>query len=89
MRKQLSGIGQAFRLVWDADKLYPLLLLTQALTASVGPLYVSACVSRLISALAGERRIKSLVMRRISFFIRLQIKQKSFLHIVKKLLKPL
>ena len=54
MRKQLSGIGQAFRIVWDADKLYPFLLLAQALITSAGPLYVSVCVSRLISALAGE-----------------------------------
>ena len=62
MRKQMSGIGQAFGIVWDADKLYPFLLLTRALTASVGPLYVSVCVSRLISGLAGERRINSIIL---------------------------
>ena len=62
MRKQLSGIGKAFGIVWDADKIYPFLLLLWALAASVAPLYVSVCVSRLISGLAGERQIDSIIL---------------------------
>lgn len=62
MRKQLSGIGKAFGIVWDADKIYPFLLLMRALAASVIPLYSSVCVSRLISALAGERRTDSIIL---------------------------
>lgn len=61
MRRQLSGIGKSFGIAWDADKIYPFLLLTRALAASVAPLYVSVCVSRLISALAGERRLDSMI----------------------------
>lgn len=62
MRKQLSGIRKAFGIVWDADKIYPFLLLMRALAASVAPLYASVCVSRLISGLAGERRIDSIIL---------------------------
>lgn len=62
MRKQLSGIGKAFEMVWDADKIYPFLLLTRALAAAAAPLYVSVCVGRLISSLAGEKRIDSIVL---------------------------
>ena len=62
MRKQLSGIGKAFGIVWDADKIYPFLLLMRALAASVTPLYSSVCVSRLISGLAGERRRDSIIL---------------------------
>lgn len=62
MRKQLSGIGKAFGIVWDADKLYPFLLLLRALAVSVAPLYSSVCVSRLISGLAGERRTGSILL---------------------------
>jgi len=61
MRKQLAGIGTAFGIVWDADKLYPYLLLTRSLAVSVAPLYSSVCLGRLISALAGERRIDSII----------------------------
>ncbi len=39
MKKQLSGIEKAFRMVWDADKIYPFLLLLQALVVSASPLY--------------------------------------------------
>lgn len=67
MRKQLSGIGKAFGMVWDADKIYPFLLLLRSLAASVAPLYSSVCVSRLISALAGERRLDSII--RILFLL--------------------
>ena len=35
MRKQLSGIGKAFGIVWDADKIYPYLLLMRALADNV------------------------------------------------------
>ena len=62
MRKQLSGIRKAFGIVWDADRIYPFLLLTRALTVSIAPLYTSVCVSRLISGLAGERRIDSVIL---------------------------
>jgi len=62
MRKQLSGIGKAFRIVQNADKIYPLLLLARALAASLAPLYTSVCLSRLISGLAGERRIDSIIL---------------------------
>lgn len=62
MRKQLSGIGKAFGIVWDADKIYPFLLLIRALAASVFPLYVSVCVSRLLNSLAGGRRIDSIIL---------------------------
>ena len=62
MRKQLAGIGKAFGSVWDADKVYPFLLLTQALTESVVPLYISICVSRLVSEMAGERRVDSIIL---------------------------
>ena len=62
MRKQLSGIGKAFCIVWDADKIYPFLLLVRALAASAAPLYVSVCVSRLVSGLAGERRLDSIIL---------------------------
>ena len=67
MRKQLSGIGKAFGIVWGADKIYPYLLLLRSLAASVTPLYSSVCVSRLISALAGERRLDSII--RILFLL--------------------
>lgn len=56
MRKQLAGIRKAFGIVWDADKTYPFLLLTRALSASSAPLYASVCVSHLVSKLAGEER---------------------------------
>lgn len=62
MRKQWSGIRKAFGIVWDADKIYPCLLLMRALAASAAPLYFSVCVSRLISGLAGERRINSIIL---------------------------
>lgn len=62
MRKQLSGIRKSLGIVWDADKIYPFLLLIRALAASVAPLYSSVCVSRLISALAGERRLDSIML---------------------------
>ena len=62
MRKQLSGIGKAFGIVWDADKIYPFLLLTRALATSIAPLYISVCVSRLVSVLAGERRIDAILL---------------------------
>lgn len=62
MKKQLSGIGKAFRIVWDADKIYPYLLLMRSLAASVAPLYTSVCVSRLINELAGERRMGSIIL---------------------------
>ena len=62
MRKQLSGIGKAFGIVWDADKIYPFLLLTRALTESVVPLYISICVSRLVSEMADERRVDSIIL---------------------------
>ena len=62
MRKQLSGIGKAFGIVWDADKIYPFLLLTQALAEAVIPLYISICVSHLVSEMAGERRINSIIL---------------------------
>ena len=61
MRKQLSGIGKAFGIVWDADKTYPFLLLTRALATSVTPLYISVCVSRLVSEMAGEGRINAII----------------------------
>lgn len=61
MRRQLSGIGKAFGIVWDTDRIYPFLLLTRALAAAAAPLYISVCVSRLISALAGEGRMESIV----------------------------
>lgn len=62
MRKQLSGIGKAFRIVWDADKIYPFLLLMRSLAVAVAPLYASVWVSRLISELAGERRKDSIIL---------------------------
>lgn len=62
MRKQWSGIRKAFGIVWDADKIYPCLLLMRALAASAAPLYFSVCVSRLISGLAGERSINSIIL---------------------------
>ena len=62
MRKQLSGIGKAFGIVWDANKTYPFLLLIRALTESVVPLYISICVSRLVSEMAGERRVDSIIL---------------------------
>lgn len=62
MRKQFSGIKKAFGIVWDADKKYPFLLLMRVLATSVTPLYVSVCISRLVSALAGERRIGSIIL---------------------------
>ena len=61
MRKQLSGIGKAFGIVWDADKTYPFLLLTRALATSVTPLYMSVCISRLVSEMAGEGRINAII----------------------------
>ncbi len=62
MRKQLSGIGKAFGIVWDADKIYLFLLLMRALAESVVPLYISVCVSGLVSGLAGGRRIDSIML---------------------------
>ena len=62
MKKQLSGIEKAFRMVWDADKIYPFLLLLQALVVSASPLYTSLCVSLLISALAGGGRMDSIIL---------------------------
>lgn len=62
MRKQLSGVGKAFGIVWDADKIYPFLLLIRALAESVVPLYISICVSRLVSEMAGERRGDSIIL---------------------------
>ena len=62
MRKQLSGVGKAFGIVWDADKIYPFLLLIRALAESVVPLYISICVSRLLSEMAGERRVDSIIL---------------------------
>ena len=62
MRKQLSGIGKAFGIVWDADNIYPFILLMRALAASILPLYASVCVSRLISELAGARRTDSIIL---------------------------
>lgn len=62
MRKQLTGIRKAFGIVWDADKKYPCLLLLRALAASAAPLYFSVCVSRLISGLAGEGQIDSIIL---------------------------
>ncbi len=62
MSKQLAGIKKAFGIVWDADKIYPFLLLARALAASAAPLYSSVCISRLISALAGERRMDSVIL---------------------------
>ena len=62
MRKQLSGIGKAFGIVWDAGKIYPLQLLTRALAEAVVPLYISICVSCLVSEMAGERRINSIIL---------------------------
>ena len=62
MRKQLSGIGKAFGIVWNADKIYPFLLLTRALAESVVPLYISICVSHLVSEMAGERWINSIIL---------------------------
>ena len=62
MRKQLSGIGKAFGIVWDADKNYPFLLLTRALAEAVIPLYISVCVSRLVSEMAGEQRINAIIL---------------------------
>ncbi len=62
MKKQLSGIEKAFRMVWDADKIYPFLLLLQALAVSASPLYISVCVSRLISVLAGGRRMDAVIL---------------------------
>lgn len=61
MRKQLSGIGRAFGMVWDADKIYPCLLLMRALAVAAAPLYSSVCVSHLISVLAGEKRTDSAI----------------------------
>lgn len=62
MKKQLSGIGKAFQIVWDADKLYPVLLLMRALAASAAPLYASVCMSLLITGLAGERSIHHIIL---------------------------
>ena len=62
MRKQLSGVGKAFGIVWDADKIYPFLLLIRALAESVVPLHISICVSRLVSEMAGERRVDSIIL---------------------------
>ena len=62
MRKQLSGMGKAFGIVWDADKIYPFLLLTRALAESVVPLHISICVSHLVSGMAGERRIDFIIL---------------------------
>lgn len=62
MRKQLSGIGKAFGIVWSADKIYPFLLLIRALAESVFPLYISICVSRLVSEMAGERRADLIIL---------------------------
>ena len=62
MKKQLLGIEKAFRMVWDADKIYPFLLLLQALTMSVSPLYISVCVSRLVSALADGKRTDFIIL---------------------------
>ena len=61
MKKQLAGMNKAFRMVWDADKRYPFLLLLRALSVSVSPLFVSVCVSRLISALAGGKQTASIL----------------------------
>ena len=57
MKKQMAGIQKAFRMVWDADKRYPFLLLLQTLSVSISPLFLSICVSWLISALAEGRQI--------------------------------
>ena len=62
MRKQLSGVGKAFGIVWDADKIYPFLLLIRALAEAVIPLCISICVSRLVSEMAGEGRINAIVL---------------------------
>lgn len=62
MKKQLSGIGKAFWMVWDADKIYPFLLLLRALAVSTSPLYTSVCVSRLINALANEKRTDFIIL---------------------------
>ena len=62
MRKQLSGVGKAFGIVWDADKTYPFLLLTRALAESAIPLTISICVSRLVSEMAGERRLDAILL---------------------------
>lgn len=67
MKKQLSGMGKAFGIVWDADRIYPFLLLVRALAVSVAPLYVSICVSRLVSALAVKKQSGSVI--RILFFL--------------------
>ena len=62
MKKELSGIGKAFGIVWNADKIYPFLLLMRALDISITPLYISISVSHLISELADERRIDSIIL---------------------------
>ena len=62
MRKQLSGIGKAFGIVWDADRIYPFLLLTRALDEAAVPLYISVCVSQLVSEMAGEQRINVIIL---------------------------
>ncbi len=61
MRKHLSGIRKALGIVWDADKIYPFLLLIRSVAAAIAPLYASICVSRLISALAGDRKIDAII----------------------------
>ena len=62
MRKRLSGIGKAFGIVWNADRIYPFLLLIRALAEAVMPLFLSVCVSRLVSGMAGERRINDIIL---------------------------
>ena len=53
MKKQLSTVETAFRLIWAVDRSYPFLLLARNLLSAGFPLYLSYCVSRLVDGLAG------------------------------------
>lgn len=57
MKKHLAVIGKAFGFLWNIDKIYPFLLGGRSLITAVLPLYISVCVSGLVSELAGEQRV--------------------------------
>ena len=58
MKKHLTAIGKAFSLLWGIDKVYPFLLGGRSLIVAILPLYISVCVSGLVSELAEEQRLR-------------------------------
>ena len=56
MKQPIRAIKKSFRLVWEVDKVYPCLLLLKNLLSALLPLYLSICISSLITELAGEGR---------------------------------